>query len=707
MLNTKASGFIRGGLLLLILLLLADFAIVFNIPIVRQVSAVIFLIILPGLLIIFLLRLNNLGTAEKIVLTVGISVAVLMFLGWILSQAGSLIGYSRPLATNIFLAAINIILIILAIGAYLRNKQAYFSFPFRLQFNTAAKWCVLVASTFPFLSIVGTYYLNITNDNSMLLAFLFLVPVLVVLITVFSNRISTAAYPVVIIMVSVSLLTMYWLRSEHILGRDVHEEYYFFYMTLTNAQWAVLEGNVLDSTLSISVLPAIFQSLINLSGQEYLFKGVYTLIGAFMPLTVYVISKKYIGVKWGLLATFYFISQASFLMAPGNARTNIAIFFFALCIMVLFHSRITGMKKKGLFLIFVIATVLSHYTTTYIFLFLLIFAFLLSLIFRKYCQPRTITWAGIAFLAVLAFLWYSQLVQAPYGHGLRFLSETAESFQQFFLKEARAEELGILLGFEQRGQFFLEWVHRAVTWLSFTFIAIGTIWALIKHKDTLLATEPEGARVGFLRSRFEMEYLLLSLMAAALLAVAILIPFISVGYDVIRIYSQTAALLSTFFVIGGIVLSRSLRINAHVLPFLILIPYFLFTTWAGYEVFGVHKSYILSSEAAAANYEVVYEQETLAAQWLKKNMDGDSGVYTADYYGGRKLISQGKISSMLIDYERFQDHSELDGYIYLSHNNVVNQAVVIKQEPNMLSDYSDMFDGKNIIYNNGGSEIYR
>ena len=53
-----------------------NIAVFFDIPVLRQLLGVIFLTISPGLLILFLLRLDKLALAEKIVLTVGILVAL-------------------------------------------------------------------------------------------------------------------------------------------------------------------------------------------------------------------------------------------------------------------------------------------------------------------------------------------------------------------------------------------------------------------------------------------------------------------------------------------------------------------------------------------------------------------------------------------------------------------------------------------------------
>jgi len=187
------------------------------------------------------------------------------------------------------------------------------------------------------------------------------------------------------------------------------------------------------------------------------------------------------------LAAFYFISQSSFLMAPGSARTNLAIFFFGLSIMLLFLDNISDMKRKGLFLVFVLATIVSHYSTTYIFFFLLLSTFILSLTVKKYCLSRSVTWASVAFMAVVGFLWYSQVVQAPFNSAILFLEQTFVKFQNLFVIEARSTDVGYLFGYGIQGEFGLIRVQSLILWLSFLLIAFGIIATLINPKICYLS----------------------------------------------------------------------------------------------------------------------------------------------------------------------------------------------------------------------------
>lgn len=697
----------KGWLALLIgIILLTDIAVLLDIAILRQISGVIFLAILPGSLILLLLKLNKLRLAERVVLTIGLSVAFLMIFGWGINQVCLLFGYTTPLSTNSLILSLSLAFTALLVAAYVGNKEAFSSSSFHFELNSRAKLLLLLPCIFPVLSIAGMHSLNTQNNNTILLALLFLIPVSIILISFFGHGASKNIYPIAIVMISLGLLLNFMLRSEHVLGHDVHAEYYFFHITQINSHWSILERSVLDACLAISLLPAVFQSLLNVEGAEYLFKGVYVLILVFAPLTVYVISKKFLKEPYAFLAALFFTFQAQFLAGPGSPRTNLAIFFFALFIMVLFHHEIRGVKQRGLLMVFMIAVIISHYSTTYIFFFLLLFTWLLGLILTKYVSSRNITFTLVSLFLALIFIWYAQLTEAPYYAMVRFFDETFRNLGMFFASESRAPEVATLFGEGIGQKIILSRINYIVIYATFTFIAVGVISTLIKRREMLSTPRAKNSPMGFLRMRFEAEYFLMALLCCGLLVAVVALPYISKEYGMTRIYSQVTVILSSFFVAGGVIISRYLRLNPQLLILLVLVPYFLFTTGTAYEASGV-PTMLLSSEAPTSDYELVHEQDSRAAEWLKEHVEDNSRIYTADYYSRQKLVSQGKISPRLINRYAIFEHQEIPGYIYLSYNNVVNGKLVVRGEFYDMSEYLHLLEGKNRVYTNGGSEVYK
>ena len=287
------------------ILLLTDIAILLNIPFLRQILGFLFITFLPGLLILQILKLNKLGSTEKIVLSVGLSISFVMFFGLIMNNSLLAIGYETPLATISLLISFNSVLIALAIVSYKVNKEPIFPLP-NLNLTTAEKAFLIIPILFPALSILGTHLMK-TTDNNIILAFLYLlIPAYVIFICFFNQKFPKRLYPVVIFLISLSLLMIYMLRFPHIQGRDVHTEYYLFRTTVNNLHWGIVLHDTLDACLSISLLPTIYQSIMNVNAQEYLFKGVCVSICSFTPLAVYVLSKRYVGELYAFLASFFF-----------------------------------------------------------------------------------------------------------------------------------------------------------------------------------------------------------------------------------------------------------------------------------------------------------------------------------------------------------------------------------------------------------------
>lgn len=685
-------------------------AVFLDIPILRQLLSFIFLTILPGLLFLFLLKLNHLSFAEKSVLVIGMSIAFLMLFGWALNQVCLLFGYTSPLSTVFITFSLGLALIVLAVVAYLTNRGAFSSSTFHLALNTRSKLCLLLPSLFLLMSIIGTRMINSSGNNTVLMVFLFLIPVAIIVIVLQRHRISPDTYPVAIVLIAFSLLSMFWLRSEHILGHDVHLEYYFFQKTLQAQYWSIFEYGTLNSCLSISLLPTLYQSMLDVNSQEQLFKGLYTVISSFTPLVVYITSKKYLGEANAFLAALFFSFGALFLASPGIPRFSTAVFFFAFSIMVLFTDNIPLIKRRGLLIIFITATIISHYATAYIFLFIVIFVTFAAFILRKNIPSGRMTIISVILFFVLIFFWYSHVTEAPFISGVSFIRQAIINLGNFFIIETRSQEaMTVFGGGGMKENPFLSWIHFAVTWVCFFIIAWGVIGTLLKRRNYLLYPQHEKSALPTLQARFDSEYFLLAIACCGLAVAILVLPRVSIGYETQRVYTQVVVVLSTFFIMGSVMLAQRWRWRANLLILMVLIPYFLFNTGALYELFGFHdKTWLLSAESSACRSEFVYNQESLTAKWLEENRDA-SEIYVFDAGSSSKLYSQGGIPSRQIThYPAYQDKIYIaDGYFFLSRNNVVYGDYYMNNRFFSLSPYSEILESRNKLYANGVSEIYR
>src|SRR4030042_118475 len=69
-----------------------------DIPILRQIIGFVFLTFVPGILILRILKIHNVGIIESLVYSVGLSLAFIMFSGALLNFALSLMGISNPIS---------------------------------------------------------------------------------------------------------------------------------------------------------------------------------------------------------------------------------------------------------------------------------------------------------------------------------------------------------------------------------------------------------------------------------------------------------------------------------------------------------------------------------------------------------------------------------------------------------------------------------
>jgi uncharacterized membrane protein len=721
-------------LIIVLALILIDLTILLNILFLRQVLGFLFLTFLPGLLILKILKLDKIKFIERIILSVGLSISFLMLFGFFVNTLSLSLNYYSPLATIPLLGTINVALIIILALIYYVNRDTTISLP-NIRLEESEKAFLIMPILFPAMSIFGMHVMNIHSDNIILIILLLAIPMYVFCIFYFNQEFSKRIYPVAIISISISLLLLMALRSNHIIGSDAHMEYYYFQKTLKDQYWSISGNTPLDACLVISLLPTIYQSILNISS-EFLFKILYSLIYSISPLIIYIISKKYVGNLYAFLASCFFMFQINFLWTEYNARTNIAILFFALAMMTLSIERRYILQKRILFIIFMASCMISHYSTTYIFFIIILGSFfVMGVLSKRYSFENPISLTTVILFFALIFVWYSQVTKTAFDTAFSFILTTLKSFQDFFVLESRGEieKLILLDGIERSIPQKVEFVF---TWLTFAFIGVGIIKSIIGSNDIFKNT-------GFLKDRFDVYYLVIALVSSSLLVVMVLLPFIAEGYGMPRLYTVCITVLSVFFVIGGATSSKILdtslikdlsletialpkkpshkikyfmrrshylsineekrsQVRAYLVILLVLISYFLCISGVAYQVFGVPRSILLNSEGEQYDMLYVHDVEGYTAKWMNSNINKEEQVY-GDSLGGRFLLSQGGFESSFIEVKETIGN----GYIFLRYVNVVQRKMLVDgYKWNNFWEYENLFVDRNKIYDNSGSEVW-
>jgi len=723
-------------------LIFVNLTILLNIPFLRQIFGFIFLTYLPGLLLLHILKLNRIELVEKFVLSVGLSISFLIFFGLFINTL-------FPLSTIPLLISFNLVFVILAIIGYKINKNPVFSFP-AFNLNLSEKVFLIPPILFPVLSVFGTHIMNTTDNNIILIFLLTLIPIYIIGVCLAHNFFPKRLYSSIIFLISISLLLIFSLRSNHIIiGTDTGREFYLFQVTMNNLHWKPLGNTILDACLSISLLPTLYQSLLN-TNAEYLFKVLPALIFSNLPVVVYIFSKKYLGHFYAFLASFFSISQIVFLWAPSIIRVNFGILFFMLSIMVLFNDKIDSFNRQLLFIIFTISVVVSHYSTTYIYFIILVLTFLGTKILEiissnpELENKKNVTFGSIALFFAVIFFWYAQIIETAWTNGVNFIKNVIVSLNEFFILESRTGEIPKLLaiGIENDIPHYIELIF---TWSLFILIGIGVIsimYRYIKAKEISIAISKSVKR------QLEKEYLTMVIVSCGLLLMAVGLPKISLGYDLTRLFFQLTIILSVPFILGAFTLSSFLNsvfarsisyIKLHIMkknykstlhpfmnckniqPFMIiltvLIGYFLSISGVTYQLADIPKHVTLNSEGIEYNRRVIHDQEVYAANWMAKYVPQDEKIFT-DCKGFNVLHGLGKIpepriNNYLISYYDDKEH-EINGIIYLDYYPVNSGKIIvrypvegIKEREVDIDKYRYIFIRRAKIYANNGSEIYK
>lgn len=670
-----------------------------------------FITFIPGILILQILKLNKLNFLKTLLISIGLSIAFLMVFGLIMNVLFLILGIAKPLSEAIFLSSFDIITIFLIIASY-KRKENDFYLNMEINFSKSIYW--LLPCIFPFLSIIGTYLMNNYNNNLLLLTLFALIPIYVIMVAIKRHEIPKFTYPVAIWCISLSLLMVHGLTSNYINGRDVYSEYISFQSTFMNLNWKMSNyPSALTACLSTSLLPTIYAVLMNYNG-VYVYKLIYPIIFSFTPLVVFLFTKKHLkGNYYPFLAVLYFMFQLPFIdESHSMMRQIIAMLFFALVLMIYFDDEIRGYKKGILLIIFSFGVIVSHYTTAYIF-FIIMAGLLFMKLPKKYKISLTPTFVLLLFVSI--FFWYSQVTNTSFVDMVNVVDRTAHSLVDFFIVESRDESILVTVG---QGLSAIPDKIRIYTYdLTFIFIGLGALYSLLRC-----------------RKRFESEYLILITISVVLLILFAMLPYINSIYGNARLFIQVAIILAAPFVIGGIFVSKTLRLrNASIILVAILLLQFCNVTFLTDQAFGIPKSMDLNHQGDRYNEFYVHDIELVSSKWLynsnsyRKDLIIDKTgrttygykVYMDDFSQKRLVYSYLQnyvyISFPIFNLTSTKFEKSYESYIYLSSLNVFNNSFAFIERDKKkasgvnyvdLSKFSFLFDKTQKIYDNGGSQIF-
>jgi uncharacterized membrane protein len=427
------------------------------------------------------------------------------------------------------------------------------------------------------------------------------------------------------------------------------------------------------------------------------------------------------------------MSQYVFLNAELEARTTVAILFFALSILILFYNELRSFDRYLLFIIFSASVVFSHYSTAYIFLFVLVLTWIIVQLVQKVIlrgrntspiskikdtenrlagkpeQSYHIPFGLIISYLIILYIWDGIVSRTALQDAIDFISTTIAQLKDFFIISSRGNAT-TLLG---SGLKFPQQITFIAGWLTVIFVAIGEIIIIIRSHQTIAIDNANKENIPkFLTRKFDIEFFVLSLACCMILVIAIALPYILIGYDVNRIYSQAMIILSPFFIIGGITTANvfkkfTVKNLSNFIVLLVLVLYYICATGLMNQLVGVPSQMIINSSGQTYDYSYVHDQEAYAAEWIG-DFASKSAVIYSDWYGTDRLVSLGGILSATYANSLIEDNLPFNGYFYLRYTGFVDDKLLDENlQWHNLSEYRDQFVGKDQVYSNGGSAIDR
>lgn len=451
-----------------------------------------------------------------------------MLLGCLANAILPITGIEKPISTLPLLIVWMIVLGILCAIAYIRDKN--FAVPTSLEISKLLSPQLLVLILLPLLAVLGTQVVNLYSSNIVLMILIVLIGIIFLIMTL-SRFIPVPLYPLAIFCIALALVWHFSLISDHLIGYDVFEEYYFFSQVANSGIWnpGVPFVHIYNEMLSVTILPAIFSQILAMGGEQ-VFKIIYPFCYALLPLALYVIYDKQFNSKYALTAVFFFMAiYPFFLEIPSVEREILAELFVALLIMLVIDSD-DNVGKRVLFIIFGLGLVVSHYSLSFLYLGFLSFS--LIVLFLLKTKSLRITFSSVALFAVICLAWYLYISGSQ---SFKTIAITGKDILQNFSAEFfNPFSRDVSLYIVQTSATILYSITKIFNFLMLFFIVVGSI--------TLISE---------LRHKNHMEFSALALCNYLLLGAAIAIPFFSERLGADRILHIAAMVIAPYCILGA------------------------------------------------------------------------------------------------------------------------------------------------------------
>lgn len=338
------------------------------------VIATITLCIVPGLLTMILFRIAVADFWGYLGIAISLSLIEIVLVALIGNTLLPDIGISRPLDATVLVPDISVFLSMMILEIWRRRRTFEFRLPRYMLFDTARGAILgLAPILFVPIAIAGAFRLNNGADGTLILCMLVAIAAYAAFAVYAAGTEDREVLPAILFSLALSLLFMNSLRGWHVTGHDIQREFSVFRLTKMDGIWSIARyRDAYNACMSITILPTIFSNLTAIA-DPYIYKALFQGLFATAVPVIFLSIRRYASAAVAFLSTFFFIAFPTFYQdMPFLNRQEIAFIFLASMIFVIFERPLPLSVRRTLFVILGIGMALSHYSTVYVFVAILI-----------------------------------------------------------------------------------------------------------------------------------------------------------------------------------------------------------------------------------------------------------------------------------------------------------------------------------------------
>jgi len=617
-----------------------------NIPLIHQLIGFICLTLVPGYVILRILKIHNINTLEGLLYASGISIIYVYTVGFLANFILPSLGIANPISLIPILLCLTIILLPLFILAFYTDKGFVPTrqiAPFKCGKPLKESWRAfnpwLVCLLLPLLSIIGTLLINHCHINSLIFILLFSICVILILASL-KKFFTPTSYAFVLFFTSLSLLYQTTLLSTSLVGSDVHLEYGISKAVIDNGYWNYSLPISINSCLAIVIFTPVYSLVLNMS-PIWIIKLIYPIVFSLLPIAIFRAYRIQTNPYFAAIAALFFITTPMFFMdMPQLARQQIAELFFGLVILLMIDRRLNMLCRTILATLFSIGVITSHYGLGtgylgYVLSSIIIIYLLKSRIGCRIWQfiigknrllpdlklPSAFSIKSAIFLisisSVFLVAYYSTIASGVAMGGLQLITYTMNNIFQSLTNITTSTITSIptdnhsVLNAILNTVYPVEPLTNTAMGLDFlTASTGGQIWRIFQYLVEICLII--GSLVLFfnptvLGEKIRAEYLALTATSILILLGLFVLPIYGWGMGSVRIWHITLIIMSPLFVLGGAFLARQsaklislvvskvkqIKLPPNIMDYvkynviLIVIPYFLFNSGVFFELCGI------------------------------------------------------------------------------------------------------------------------